>query len=347
MPGTYTNYQLTDFLTDQNFKNWIKNGKPKSEHWHVLLLENGDKRAMMVQAEAIILKLSGTDESHSKVQQLRTWQTIAERILKEDQNKSWTATKRFYAGMTRYAAVIAMVAVSIGVCAWLYFNDRTVQHQTGNGEQLSVTLPDASTVVLAANSSLRYDAIWDEDKVREVWVDGEAHFNVRHINRDQGKITGNHRFVAHMSNNLNVEVLGTVFNVYSRRKKTSVALVSGSVAVSDAAMKMILKPGEMATRTPKDALLKTTTNGALAYDWNERELVMNQVDVGAVMVMLEDHFGKQISLNSKTLSSKKLDGAIPLVNEKETLAVLAAILNASVEQVGNKIIIKESNILAE
>jgi ferric-dicitrate binding protein FerR (iron transport regulator) len=72
-------------------------------------------------------------------------------------------------------------------------------------------LPDNSTVILNANSSLRYQENWEAELLREVWVDGEAFFSVVHTHNHQ-------RFRVNVTDDLKVEVLGTEFNVKDRRK---------------------------------------------------------------------------------------------------------------------------------
>ncbi|MDQ6481839.1 FecR domain-containing protein [Dyadobacter sp. LHD-138] len=342
MQKKYTDYELTDFLADENFKNWVKQGKPNNGKWSRLTSENTVKAEIIREAEAIILFLSETQKSQTNSQQELTWQLIEDRIAFEGNKKQPSFVKRLYPVMARYAAVVLLLVASIGVSIWLYSGGRKVLYQTGNGEQLTIKLPDKSTIVLGANSSVSYYSTWKRNKTREVWVDGEAHFDVQHINRDKERILENHRFVAHVNNILDVEVLGTVFNVKNRRKHLEVELVSGSVQVSDATANVRLKPGEMVSRTGVAGFTKAVINSALIHNWKDRELIMNQADIGSVLMVIEDTFGKQIMLDGFSFSGKKLDGAIPLANEQETLAVLSAILNAKVQQNGNVILLKSA-----
>ncbi len=102
--------------------------------------------------------------------------------------------------------------------------------------------------MLNAHSHIAFKTDWNSGTAREVWLDGEANFNVNHLNKSGRAVTENERFIIH-TRLLEVEVLGTVFNVKERRGKVEVSLKSGSVQVQVKAEKgkqWLLKPGEVA-----------------------------------------------------------------------------------------------------
>lgn len=76
---------------------------------------------------------------------------------------------------------------------------------------------------MKASSSLRYPASFGSG-AREVWLDGEAYFDVEH--------DAEHPFIVH-SRRQSVRVLGTTFNVqaYSNEEVNTVTLLSGSVGL--------------------------------------------------------------------------------------------------------------------
>lgn len=85
-------------------------------------------------------------------------------------------------------------------------------YATQYGEQRVVELPDHSVVSLNANSTLRFRNDWSQaNTLREVWLDGEAFFSVQ----KQEGAAGPAKFIVH-TNDLDVEVLGTRFNVSNR-----------------------------------------------------------------------------------------------------------------------------------
>lgn len=90
------------------------------------------------------------------------------------------------------------------------------------GATSRVLLPDSSVVVLNGGSNLKYDARWIERPLREVFLSGEAYFQV--------KKKADKPFVVH-TDDLNVKVLGTIFNVssYPDDETVKVSLIEGRV----------------------------------------------------------------------------------------------------------------------
>jgi len=108
------------------------------------------------------------------------------------------------------------------------------------GERYHVTMIDGTEVELNANSTLSFtNAVSSKD--REVELTGEAFFDVAH---DESR-----PFIV-QSSNVQIEVLGTEFNVsnYADNKFSQITLIEGSVNVSNAnGDNVVIKPGEQAT----------------------------------------------------------------------------------------------------
>ncbi|MBU2915374.1 FecR family protein [Reichenbachiella agariperforans] len=101
----------------------------------------------------------------------------------------------------RIISVAASVAVILTL-GFLFFRDTGTEYYAAYGEQLEFELPDGSDVVLAANSTVRWE---DEDwsgETRRLVLDGKAFFKV---------IPGSKFSV--MTDQGSVEVLGTAFDV--------------------------------------------------------------------------------------------------------------------------------------
>lgn len=106
---------------------------------------------------------------------------------------------------------------------------------TPSNATAEVTLADGTVVTVNAGSKFIYPQSF-KGTTREVELQGEAYFKVRHDAR--------HPFVVH-SNGIATQVLGTEFNVRSyTQDKTHVTLVRGRVKVSTSSSEKFLKPGE-------------------------------------------------------------------------------------------------------
>ena len=110
------------------------------------------------------------------------------------------------------------------------------------GKRFELQLSDGTIVHLNSGTTLKYPVKFITGENRQVFLDGEAFFDVA---KDK-----THPFVVN-ANNLNVRVLGTHFNVsnYPEDKLTDVVLVEGSVGLYTANEKFnaekntVLKPG--------------------------------------------------------------------------------------------------------
>lgn len=144
--------------------------------------------------------------------------------------------------LLRVAAVFLAVAIVGGLLFLsLHEHENPICICTAYGKTERITLPDQSVVLLNANSVLSYNDKWTDNKTREVWLAGEAYFEVK-----KSDARGNAKFVVH-TDQLSVEVLGTEFNVNNRRGKTQVVLNAGKVRLtSDTTLEkeIIMAPGE-------------------------------------------------------------------------------------------------------
>ena len=115
----------------------------------------------------------------------------------------------------KLAIAASLILISSIVLILFIAKKEQVQFITKYGQTLKIVLPDSSTVYLNGNSKLSYINNWDNNSDREVKVDGEAYFSVKHTKSNQ-------KFFVRMADNLSVEVLGTEFNITKRGKNTQV-----------------------------------------------------------------------------------------------------------------------------
>ncbi len=215
----------------------------------------------------------------------------------------------------RVAAGLTGVLFCLALVYYLWIGESVTQ-TAGYGETRTVVLPDQSTVVLNANSSIRYDRRWAQDKPRVVQLEGEAYFSVQHLQNNQS-------FTVH-TDNLAVEVLGTEFNVLHRRGSTQVTLASGKIKLNTlnetpaAAVEVIMKPGEQATLTPDHTFTLIPVESAPVLAWTNNELIFEDTPLEEVAQTIEDLYGQPVIIESDSIRQLKLTGALPN-NDMSTL----------------------------
>lgn len=131
--------------------------------------------------------------------------------------------------------------------------------RTANGAEYAVTLPDGTKVWLNAASSVKFPSRF-EGKERRVELVGEAFFEVAK-NKAMPFIV--------VTNKMNVEALGTAFNVNSYTRKDSATVTTlkeGSIRVTTKFSTVVVKPGEQ-VKTDLNSTKVTTTDVDLVMAW--------------------------------------------------------------------------------
>ena len=175
--------------------------------------------------------------------------------------------------------------------------------RTPKGGFYQLTLSDGTKLWLNAASSLRYPVAFN-DKERNVELNGEAYFEVA---KDATRPF--HVLV----NGMNIEVLGTHFNVmaYDNEKSIKTTLLEGSVKIQDGESSAMLRPGQQARLEPgnrMEVLSNVNTddviawkNGFFQFDRAGLDVLMRQIerwyDVDVVFegAIQERAFGGKIS----------------------------------------------------
>ncbi len=242
-----------------------------------------------------------------------------------------------------YIAWPLLLSCLIAVSAVLYFNFPTREDQamvdssvyeieTKYGERRTI-LPDESSVVLNGNSKLKYSKNWSEQQIREVWIDGEGFFAVQHTKSHQ-------KFIVHTREGLNVEVLGTKFNVKSREHGSEVLLTEGKVKlnVDNTASPVYLNPGELATMR-KNKLSKRIVEGNQYTSWVKSKLVFDKMQLVELAQILQDTYGLKVSFQDEELKNRQLSGEISSATVDDILFAIAETFNVKVTKMDDESVI--------
>lgn len=189
-----------------------------------------------------------------------------------------------------------------------FFRYRTVE--TAYGEIKNVLLPDGSEVVLNSNSRLRYPRNWKEGE-RSVWLKGEAFFTVRKKPATRAK------FTVH-TQQLDVEVLGTIFNVNAGLPgKTEVALTEGKVLIrpkenqpgsKDGNSTIRMAPGDVVV-VDENSYRKTRDNDVIQHSsWVNNDFHFEDTPLSEIAGIIERKYGYPVVLSHDSLSRITLSG---------------------------------------
>lgn len=316
----YASYSSKDFILDKHFQQWVISPDPESKRfWESWLKAHPGKQQEVLEASAFIQSMPFNFYTLGAKEQAHMWSGIQERLQHGVAAQADAEGMKKPSGFVRhrrwmaYAAAILLLLVS-----WLIYRpsaDPYIRYQTGYGENKEIRLPDGSRVVLNANSSLRFGQTWKEQ--REVWVEGEAFFEVREITTAPDGHHNRHlvKFIVHTSQ-VDVEVVGTSFNVKDRRGSTEVVLNTGKILLENDGKKLEMLPGEIArVAAGQKDLSKHTVNPDFFVSWKEHRFVFYHTSIREIAEMLEDTYGYEVQLDDKEISHKKLTSTVSVSTE--------------------------------
>ena len=227
-----------------------------------------------------------------------------------------------------FLAAASLMAIVFGI--W-YIGARTGRPQiaeirTGYGEVKNILLPDSSVVVLNANSSLRIPQQWTTDKEsRQVWLEGEAYFQV------QKKPSIAQKFVVHTSQ-VDVEVLGTKFNVNTRRQHSIVSLEEGKVQLSvhgkvESVMEkktpVILRPGQVVViDESRKATINEDKDVSVRSGWTRNSFHFDNTTLAEIGRLIEDTYGYRVDVEDSNMLKKAISGDLRVSNIQDMVKVV-------------------------
>ena len=247
-------------------------------------------------------------------------------------NALWTRT-----------AVAAFVMMLLGVSVYLLMNnaDRPVKRNVVGvtdtkkmaGYARYVVLPDNSSVVLNAGSTLEFPEVFDGS--REVKLKGEAYFDI--------KTDADRPFIIY-TGNIKTTVLGTAFNIkaYPLTSKITVSVSSGKVKVEDEkkVLAVLDKNQQVVYNVPDKVARQETVNAQDITDWTMRDMVFEEVSFESVVQLLSKRYGVVIEFKNPALKSCTIKASFNgMESLQNVLEILSTISNSSYEEEHGKYVI--------
>lgn len=190
----------------------------------------------------------------------------------------------------------------------VYFNTNSNQKMIYNtlkipyGKKFEVQLSDGTIVYLNAGTSLRYPVQFAKNQSRQVYLTGEAFFEV---SKDKA-----HPFTV-TAQEVNVEVLGTKFNVnsYIEDESTNVVLVEGKVSLykdkKTAENQVYLTPGLKGSNIRgQQKIITESVNTDYYTAWVTGSLVFKNASFDAIIKTLERRYNVTVINKNKILGKE-------------------------------------------
>lgn len=207
------------------------------------------------------------------------------------------------------------------------------------GKRTSIIFSDGTKVWVNSGSRAIYPVEFDLKK-REIWIEGEVYFDVT---KDQNK-----PFIV-KTDKLEIEVLGTSFNVssYPDEAKVSVVLVSGSVKIKSENKKEIkIEPNQQLiyTKNTKDISLHEVD----IYDfisWKDGWLKCNSEEISSVINKLARYYNRKFEFRDTSMRNLHFSGKLDLKEDFEQVLKVLTIAAPLVFEVENEVIYIKYDII--
>lgn len=207
------------------------------------------------------------------------------------------------------------------------------------GKTFNIVLSDGTKVYLNSGTSLKYPINFITGNNREVFLEGEAYFEVA---KDKA-----HPFIVN-ANNMNIEVLGTQFNVssYPDDSEIHTVLVEGSVSLSsDIAPNntSLLIPGfkgSISRTSPKTIVLEEVDT-KIYTEWMNGDVIFRNSTFKDMVKKLARNYNVTIENNYEALNQKRFNASFNRKIESidDIMTAISEIYPFTYSKTGNQIII--------
>ena len=367
-------YTVEDIAQDKSFRDWVlSDDSDAAEYWSRWLAEHPDQLPLIREARFLVRNIRFKEHQLSSGDKQKLWEQIDHRTgpstrkvgpirylnpdkpgrsVPQDSEEEGTAhfPRRIWTGTESAlrhpamvhvgrlaAAAVVLIALGLGAALWMSpASDDVVNYRTGYGETQSVTLTDGTEVVLNANTELRVAPIWEASGSREVWLEGEAYFNVSQTGQP---------FVVH-TGEIDAHVLGTAFNAYARNNKVLFELASGRLLLDNRLTRTSLEmtPGDQVVY--KDAAIdpeRRKIQTAEVAAWRENLLIFRRTSLDEIGELLADNYGLKVIFKDEQLSRQYFTGTVPSDDIDRLLATLSRAFDLHIERRDRTVIIQNDS----
>jgi transmembrane sensor len=224
-----------------------------------------------------------------------TWDKLIQSIENAEVKNTKIVT---ISSRTIWLSIAASIIVLLTVAS-LTFSYSTIDLVSPKGSFADVLLPDSSEVKLNADSRIEYRRYGWKSK-REVKLNGEAYFNVKH----------GQRFTVLTEHGRRIIVTGTRFNVFSRGVQFEVKCFEGSVSVESPKSKPVdLVKGKKISLDKLENLSHAISFDSTDYpSWAKGDFYFNNSPFDKVLEELSRQFDIKITTTGFTPENRNYTG---------------------------------------
>ncbi len=359
-------FDLVDFTMDEDFIRWVYEKKTADEiFWNNWLTQHPEKHLVVAEAYRILESVRTKENVVSDAD----IQSEVEKLLQTIRIHAEEKTAPSHRAFTRIWWMAAASLIAILATGWYFMHEKTAQqnniayniitagkglieHSNTSSGRLAITLEDGTRIDLATNSRISYGKKLDSNGTRDVYLSGEAFFNVAK--------NASHPFRV-FANEIVTKVLGTSFTIRSFEKDSviRVTVKTGKVGVyAQASMnaREAVQPGKLGgiILTPNQQLvyekagqkfqrvLLENPEMVILHDLADLKTVYEEAPLEKVFRQLAKEYGINIVYDAELL--KNCTVTADLTNESfyHKLDLISKAVGARYEVIDGQVVIESS-----
>ncbi len=313
----------------------------KKESENLTLLERKELLKLLEEDESYLDLLHFLDVADKKEEVFfnKNKQEDVEKSIQRLKKKINVKARRF--PVKKYLLVAASVLAAFVFIKFMGFEADTKKlagntYKTEKGSKSNLTLPDGSKIWINSDTKISYKDDFGNAS-REIFLEGEAYFD---IVKDESR-----PFIVHTSN-MNIKVLGTVFNVraYNDENNTQASLIKGSIEVTltkDKSKIIRLKPYEkiilrnnvhkkVQSKNADETAILITNIKRLEADssvvetlWIENKLAFREESLENIILLLKHWYNVEIIIADASLKNNLYSGTFKEDNINDVMNALS------------------------
>jgi len=319
---------VEDLIHSDSFCEWVKD-QQHNEFWLEWQAGNAERKALVKEASVFVEQLSfskkETSETEVAAAMTSLWVNIKKQQPVSGPNVNYTQKRLFTLGQRWRIAASVLFLLAASWVTWQYSLNDIITYATTYGETETLILPDGSQVVLQANSTLKVPKDWTKKSAREVWLEGQAFFDVTKL--------------AHKTP-IKFTVQTDDFKV-SRSENKRVVLQEGKVRMELGDNQIIdLQPNEMITYAIQTKAYKKSAVKATNFiAWTNSKLILDNTPLSEIARILTQNYGYQVSFskNVNQEQTRSTIGAIPIKNVEDLIMIAEATYEISISKTGKQL----------
>jgi len=270
-------FDIADFVMDEDFIRWVNfRSQVDENYWQNWLTRNPHKHLIVAEASRILESI-GSEQSVVPVAVIdQEIEKLLQAINLQAGPEAESRNIHRLSSKWKYLAAAILLTGILGASTWMFtrkvklpekfdYSDITstlqlIENVNTSKNTIAVALPDGTTVKLAANSRISYERNFDSLATRDVFLSGQAFFNVKK-NPD--------RPFRVFANEIVAKVLGTSFSIRSFEKDTTIQVTVSSGKVSVYAQGQMTIKESAKPNKPGGIIL--TPNQQLVYEKSSQE----------------------------------------------------------------------------